>query len=154
MIINSILSEGNALAWPTPEIGKGPISVTLTWGEQPDMDLHIFEPNWSHVYYANPYGLYGYLDRDDTNGYGPEHYYVDSCDQIEPGTYKVAVNYYRGDGPEVANIQVQAGDMIRDFSVPMAIPMGSYGNNRAWPVAHVEVTEESDGRYAFKVIGF
>jgi hypothetical protein len=153
LIVNSVLSEANALSWPTPQVGKGPISVTLTWGEQPDFDLHIFEPGYSHVYYADPVGLYGYLDRDDANGYGPEHYYIDSCDQVEPGTYGVAVNYYRGSGLDTAQIQIQAGDVIRDFSVPMSFPMGSTGNFRSWPVASIEVMGDPESGYEFNVSG-
>ena len=49
--------------------------MTLTWDANPDVDLHIFEPQ-RHVYYASRIGYNGYLDLDDTNGYGPEHYYT------------------------------------------------------------------------------
>lgn len=60
---------------PTRSLGNGPITVTLTWDANPDVDLHIFEPQ-RHVYYASRIGYNGYLDLDDTNGYGPEHYYT------------------------------------------------------------------------------
>lgn len=154
LILNTVLSETEALAWPVPQVGKGPISVTMTWGEQPDVDLHVFEPGGSHVYYASPLGQAGYLDHDDSRSYGPEHYYVDSCDTLEPGRYGVAVNYYRGEGPETAHVQIQAGDIIRDYSAYLFMAFGSTGNSRAWPVANIDVIEDPEQGYVFKVNGF
>jgi hypothetical protein len=151
LIVDTTLATADALAWPAPQIGSGPISVTLTWGDQPDVDLHVFEPNYSHVYYANPQGLSGFLDVDDTNGYGPEHYYVASCDQLLTGRYGIGVNYYRGSEPEVAHVQIQAGDMIRDYALPMAMAYGSFGNSRAMPVAEIEVLGDVEQGYEFKV---
>ena len=154
MIVNTILSEADGLSWPEQQVGRGPISVTLTWGEQPDVDLHIFEPNWSHVYYANPVGQSGHLDHDDASSYGPEHYFVGSCDQLETGRYGVAVNYYRGTEPETAHIQIQAGDIVRDYSVYLFMAYGSSGNYRARTVANIDVIEDPEQGYVFKVDGF
>jgi len=154
MIVNAVLSEADDLSWPEQQVGRGPISVTLTWGEQPDVDLHIFEPNWSHVYYADPVGQSGYLDHDDSRSYGPEHYFVGSCDQLEPGRYGVAVNYYRGTEPETAHIQIQAGDIVRDYSVYLFMAYGSSGNYRARTVANIDVIEDPEQGYVFKVDGF
>lgn len=154
MIVNTALSTAKNLVWPEPQVGRGPISITLTWGEQPDVDLHIFEPNYSHVYYANPMGRSGYLDYDDSNSFGPEHYFVTSCDQLETGTYKVAVNYYRGNGPETGHVQIQAGDIVRDYTVPLFMAFGSSGNFKARQVASVEVLGDANAGYEFKVEGF
>ena len=154
MIVNAVLSEADDLSWPEQQVGRGPISVTLTWGEQPDVDLHIFEPNWSHVYYADPVGQSGHLDHDDTRSYGPEHYFVGSCDQLETGRYGVAVNYYRGTEPETAHIQIQAGDIVRDYSVYLFMAYGSSGNYRARTVANIDVIEDPEQGYVFKVDGF
>ena len=154
MIVNTVLGEADALSWPEAQVGRGPISVTLTWGEQPDVDLHIFEPNWSHVYYADPVGQSGHLDHDDTSAYGPEHYYVGNCDQLETGRYGVAVNYYRGSAPETAHIQIQAGDIVRDYSTYLFMAYGSSGNYRARTVANIDVVEDPDQGYVFKVSDF
>lgn len=70
------------------------------------MDLHIFEPNF-HVYYVQRSGLNGYLDLDDVNGYGPEHYYTNCT--IETGDYTFKVNYYYGMAPSSATVTVSAG---------------------------------------------
>jgi hypothetical protein len=44
---------------PTAGAGDGVITVTLNWGSQPDVDLHVFEPDGTHVYYASRSGLSG-----------------------------------------------------------------------------------------------
>lgn len=54
----------------------GPITVEITWDDTEDIDLHISEPDTTHVFYANPKGTVGYLDVDDLDQYGPEHYYA------------------------------------------------------------------------------
>lgn len=64
---------------PNATQSDGVITVELLWDDQPDLDLHIYEPqinSTNHVYYANRHGISGYLDVDDTDGYGPEHYYA------------------------------------------------------------------------------
>ena len=49
---------------PFPDIlaGDGAIRVTLEWGAEPDVDLHVFEPNGAHVYYASRVGPSGFLE--------------------------------------------------------------------------------------------
>lgn len=105
-IIQLISQARIRVVQPPRQLGSGPITVALSWDSQPDLDLHIFEPNF-HVYYENRQGNNGYLDLDDTNGYGPEHYYT-SCD-IETGNYTFKVNYYSGSAPSSATVTVSAG---------------------------------------------
>lgn len=38
-------------------LGNGIITAMLTWGSNPDIDLHVFEPNGTHVYYTNFLGI-------------------------------------------------------------------------------------------------
>lgn len=153
MIVNSALSQANSLSWPTPQIGSGPISVTLTWGAERDVDLHVNEPDGSHVYYGNMWGSSGYLDYDDVTSWGPEHYYVVDCENLATGQYGVGVNYYSGNGPETAHVQVQAGDIIRDYSINLSAPEGSAGNSNAEPVASIEVIGDAENGYDFTVAG-
>ncbi len=153
MIINTILSEANALMWPPPLFGRGPITVTLTWGEQPDVDLHVFEPSLEHVYYSNMIGMPGVLSRDDVDSYGPEHYFVNFCSQVETGRYRVAVNYYRGEGPETARVQIMAGDIVRNYSVLLETAHGSAGNSTPTPVADIDVVGDTEQGYVFTVSG-
>ena len=153
LIINTILSEANALMWPPPLFGRGPITVTLTWGEQPDLDLHVFEPSLEHVYYSNVIGMPGVLSRDDVDSYGPEHYFVNFCSQVETGRYRVAVNYYRGEGPETARVQIMAGDIVRNYSVLLETAYGSAGNSTPTPVANIDVVGDTEQGYVFTVSG-
>ena len=151
MIINSALAVADGLAWPEPELGSGPITVTLTWGAEPDVDLHVFEPDGSHVYYASPAGTSGYLDYDDVTSWGPEHYYVVDCEALAAGTYRVGVNYYRGSAPETAYVQIQAGEVIRHYLTYLAQEEGRAGNANPEGVADIEVAEDENGGYTFTV---
>ena len=87
-LMEAIMNTANGLQFPEAEATSGVITVTLTWGSEPDVDLHVFEPNGTHVYYSTKNGPSGHLDVDDTNGRGPEHYYV-ACDTLEEGVYRV-----------------------------------------------------------------
>jgi len=151
MIINSALSTANGLAWPEPELGSGPISVTLTWGAEPDVDLHVFEPDGSHVYYANKQGTSGSLDYDDVTSQGPEHYYVVDCAALDTGTYHVGVNYYSGSTPETAYVQIQAGEVIRHYLTYLSHENGNSGNASPVGVADIEVSGDEEKGYEFTV---
>lgn len=153
LIVSKALARANGLAWPTPQLGMGPITVTLTWGDEPDVDLHVFEPDGSHVYYAAPWGTSGYLDYDDVTSWGPEHYYVVDCSLLTAGTYRVGVNYYRGSAPETAFVQIQAGDVIKDYSVRLSSARGAAGNGTPESVAAIEVVGDPEAGYTFTVEG-
>ncbi len=136
---------------PPPPLGElGIITVTLTWGAQPDVDLHVFEPNGTHVYYANPTGLSGFLDVDDVDGFGPEHYFVD-CLSLEAGMYHVGVNYFRGSGPETAQVLIEAGLIARSFSRFLADDVGTAGDANPVSVADVVVTGTLEDGFVFEV---
>lgn len=151
MIVDSVLAKAGSLSWPTPRVGSGPISVTLTWGAQPDVDLHVYEPDGSHVYYAAPWGTSGYLDVDDITSWGPEHYYVVSCDSVAVGTYRIGVNYYRGTSPEIAHVQIQAGDIVRDYSIGLTQAIGRAGDSSPVGVARINVAGSRESGYTFSV---
>jgi uncharacterized protein YfaP (DUF2135 family) len=87
-------------------------TVTLTWDQgSSDVDLHVLEPTVNgtvgeHVYYLHPNpgdeSNHPYLDFDNTQGYGPEHYICAegmsgrNGGPGEPlfGTYLIKVHYY------------------------------------------------------------
>jgi len=151
LIDQDFYSKIGSLVFPYAYLGSGAITVTLTWGSEPDVDLHVFEPDGTHVYYRNMRGSYGYLDLDDVTGYGPEHYYV-SCGDIKQGTFKVGVNYYEGHNPEVAQIQINTSDgNTRTFTKDLPISYGRAGDNSPFTVAFIDVTLDSDGNYVYNV---
>ncbi len=145
-------TEMGTLRFPTAEVGDGAIRVTLRWGSQLDVDLHIYEPDdGSHVYYANKQGGSGVLDRDDTTSFGPENYFV-TCDNLQTGTYRVGVNYFAGTGTETAKIQITTGDgRTRNYTRRLTTERGSAGNNSPITVATIVVAKDSNGAYTFTV---
>jgi len=119
-VVADILAALGSLVTPQQIVESGVISVALNWGPAPDVDLHIYEPNGSHVFWYNMVGPSGELDKDDTTKWGPEHYRVLTCDMLEEGFYRIGLDYYLGDLPEVAILQVDAGLVSRTFEVAMA----------------------------------
>jgi hypothetical protein len=139
------------LQFPEIALGSGAITVTMTWGEEPDVDLHAFEPNGSHVYYSNRVGLSGHLDRDDRDGYGPEHYYV-ACSDVELGAYNIGVNYFRGSGPERATFQITTADgYTQTIYQQLDTARGSDGNDSPVDVARITVNADGNGGYEFGI---
>ena len=151
-LMEGYLNQIRDIEEPETDAGDGIFTVTLEWGGQPDVDLHVFEPDGSHVYYSAPAGTAGYLDVDDTSGSGPEHYYA-SCERLLAGTYRVGVNYYRGDGPETARVQIEAGDAVRNFTQPLGADVGSDGNDSPIPVATVVVSGSEEDGFEFEIRG-
>jgi hypothetical protein len=149
-ILDDTINTINGLSFPHTTLGNGIITATLTWGSNPDLDLHVFEPNGTHVYYANMSGVSGYLDRDDVTSYGPEHYYV-SCDTIEAGTYKFGVNYYYGYSAETGTLTLQTGDQIRSRQQTFTQVYGSSGNSSPYIMFEVQVTGSREEGFEFVV---
>lgn len=139
------------LQFPSAQLGSGAITVTLTWGSEPDVDLHVTEPNGTHVYYSNLQGISGYLDLDETTSYGPEHYYV-ACETLETGVYSVGVNYFSGSGPETAQVQVSTGDgNTRTYSQSLTTAVGSSGNSSPISISNITVSKDQNGKYTYEV---
>ena len=142
---NKLLSS---LTQPEQLTTVGAFTATLTWNGLGDADLHIFEPEGDQVFYANEAGSAGYLDYDNRQGYGPEHYYA-SCDNIAslPGTFDFAVNNYsRADGL-TATIQISTPNIANVItkSVTLGRTLGSSGNDDPQRVLSVTVTETESG---------
>lgn len=149
-ILGDVVGTINSLNYPDSELGTGIITATLTWGSEPDLDLHVFEPNGVHVYYQNLSGTSGYLDRDDVESYGPEHYFV-SCDTIKTGTYRFGVNYYYGDASETCTLTLQAGDQIRSRQHTFTQSVGSDGDDNPLIMFELQVTGSQEDGFEFVV---
>ena len=149
-ILDDTINTINRLDFPNSSLGNGIITVALTWGSNPDLDLHIFEPNGTHVYYMNMNGSSGYLDRDDVSSYGPEHYFV-SCDTIEPGTYRFGVNYYFGYSAETGTLTLQAGDQIRSRQQTFTEWLYSYGDSTPYIMFELQVTGSEEEGFEFTI---
>ena len=149
-IIGDIAAALRSLEKPFQVVESGVLTVSLTWGSEPDMDLHVYEPNGIQVFWNNLQGYSGALDRDDRSGYGPEHYTVPSCETLEPGVYDIALDYFKGYGPEVATLQIEAGQLVRTYEIPME---SEYYGSTAYPevVASIWVKNNEEGGYEFEI---
>jgi hypothetical protein len=149
-ITGDIIATLGSLYTPPQIVDPGIITVTLTWGAAPDIDLHVYEPNGTQVYFMNRQGISGALDYDDRSRFGPEHYRVLTCDMLEEGIYHIALDYYYGSEPEIATVQIMAGPLVRTFQVPMS---SSYYGSEWYPelVANVWVREGEYGGYEFEI---
>ena len=101
------------------------MTVTVTWGASPDLDLHVFEPS-SHVWSVNRAGNNGILGTADPNG-GPEYYYS-GC-TLETGDYIIKLNYVTGTGHEYPVVTVTAGSEFYQTKLDLESASGSSGNN-------------------------
>jgi hypothetical protein len=123
-----------------------PVTVTLTWGRDPDdLDAHMWTPSIGgtvyHVYYSDKgsYSVAPYcsLDLDDTYSYGPEHMLLS---QTETGTYTFAVHHFSGDSTITtsgAMVQVyRQGQPVQTFNVPT----GASGDEWWWHVFEMDGT--------------
>lgn len=90
-------SNSARLSATVNEVGAGELQIQLNWEENStDLDLYVFEPDGSVIYYGNPSGTGsgGALDVDDLDGGGPENIFYSS---LPPdGTYTVEVDFYGG----------------------------------------------------------
>jgi uncharacterized protein YfaP (DUF2135 family) len=81
------------------------ITITLTWNTPTaDLDLHIWNPQGQHCYYANMNIAEGSLDIDETEGYGPETF---TALNAVDGTYLVKVNCYSLDNDDYTDANIQ-----------------------------------------------
>lgn len=149
--IFSDMDNSIAVANQPPELARDSIiTVTLTWGDEPDVDLHVYEPSGWHVFYANPLGPLGGLDLDDTDARGPEHYFA-SCQTLQPGVFRVGVNYFHGFEPEQATLIVQAGQSTRRFIVDLPSARGSGGDTAPIIVCNIVVEGSQDEGFKFSI---
>jgi uncharacterized protein YfaP (DUF2135 family) len=107
------------------QIPRLDLQVLLFWDtDQTDVDLHITEPSGEQVNYTSKESKNGgRLDRDDTDGYGPEIYVISSA---PTGSYTIAAHYYgdRDTGQTTATVMVIAREgtdeeMRWRFEVPL-----------------------------------
>jgi len=107
-IIRSAVANENADPC-APDVGTGELQITLRWDNLTDMDLHVFEPNGTHIFFANPgpTSTGGFLDVDSNGGCvvtdpsGVENVYWASSPPV--GTYQIWVDQFLGCGTPPAD---------------------------------------------------
>lgn len=104
-------------------LGETPLSVRLTWGQNPnDLDTHVTGPNY-HIYYGNQGSLtsepFGQLDVDDTSSFGPEVF--TALRFPEAGTYHYTIHRYSGSsdiGASPAKVELTLDGSTIDYFPP------------------------------------
>ncbi|WP_448610222.1 S-layer homology domain-containing protein [Geodermatophilus sp. URMC 60] len=107
------------------EVRSGTIQVALRWDNDNDQDLHVWEPNGSHIWYSSrgPTSTGGYLDRDDNVGTcgvdgtpgGVENVVWPAGSRPARGTYTVEVREFRSCGtPAAWTAEVFLGGQLID----------------------------------------
>jgi hypothetical protein len=170
-LIGGIKNQMSMLVDPPAVVKSGPVTATMSWDlGSTDVDLHIYEPNGSHVYYLNTKGTSGFLDLDNISGYGPEHYYTD-CNQLQVGEYVFALNYFRDrmdeennvddakpTRPVTSNVTITVPGATRTFNLTMSSDIDIGGNNAPTKVAKVVVEKIVDpnpnlnGKLKYKIV--
>ena len=102
------------------------LQILLFWDtDKTDVDLHVTEPSGEVINYTHTVSAKtgGRLDRDDTDGYGPEVYSVGSAPS---GTYTINAHYFgdRGSGQTTATVMAVAREGTDEerrwrFEVPL-----------------------------------
>lgn len=152
-VLNHIDEALQTLEAPEAQAASGFFTATLTWNGSGDVDLHVYEPSGSHVYYAAKTGVSGYLDVDNTSANGPEHYFA-SCDadKLMPGPYVVSVaNYSRAEGRR-ATVQLASWKegVLGTRSVNLG---GATGSSPAYDMFVLNVSkDEETGQYSIALV--
>ncbi|PRY02284.1 DUF6777 domain-containing protein [Allonocardiopsis opalescens] len=85
------------------ELGTGDVQVTLQWGSSADLDLHVFEPDGTEIYFGDrgPTSTGGQLDVDSNvgcNANGSVENVYWPAGQAPAGDYTVEVDGFSVDG--------------------------------------------------------
>ena len=88
----SSATQEEFLVLMTPQLADNEMRIILDWGAYPqDEDSHLFTPSGEQICYYSKEVYGGYLDVDDTDGYGPETVTITN---LENGVYKYYVADY------------------------------------------------------------
>lgn len=145
-----VVEEGLQVA---PEVlGGSAIHVALSWKEHIDLDLITFEPDGTHVYYANREGNFGLLHGDALNDAEKkiEHYSV-PCTNTAEGEFQFGVNYFAGYYPDTATMVVKTQGETRTRTIYLENKVGSVGNKTPSIVFELDVIENEDGELSYNI---
>lgn len=125
------------------------IFTELRWNtDESDVDFHLLPPGadmddlWTDedCYYSNSESYWGgFLDVDDTDGYGPEHITVPTVTQ--DGIYRLFIHYYDDDGAGTSqayvDVSTQNGE-VHSFGPYALTNDGSDNAGDVWEVCTFE----------------
>ena len=98
---------------------EGEVQVTLIWDNVNDLDVHVYCPNGSRIYYASMHGCGGALDIDANAGGGRTRSPVENVTWpggAPPGQYRVEIDHYANHGgpePTPYRVRIRVGEEER-----------------------------------------
>ena len=110
------------------------LEVTLTWNSLADMDLHVIEPDGTHVSWERRNGSSTTLQADNTAGFGPETAFVPPNGALR-GVYHIYIVHYRREFPTTSTISISL----------------NVGSPSVRTVLYTRQTEEPDPGVAYNV---
>lgn len=118
---------------------SGVLQVGLSWNTTADIDLHVIDPLGEEISFENTSSASGgYLDLDDTDGYGPENIYWTK--DIPDGKYTVTLVYYDPEGGPITDYTVR---VINGLGVEQSF-VGSLGYFDHNSISIVSFTKEGN----------
>jgi hypothetical protein len=120
--VAAFVAEFEPLEKKTNDTG---ITASLAWNTEADLDLHVYERDGRGHVYPDFATDTGFLDLDDRDGFGPEHYFA-HCPDLEDGDFRFAVGYFSGEGPVTARLQLKVGEAVRTYQRVLDEPIGEH----------------------------
>jgi len=146
----------DTLQEPRTEGSEGFFTATLTWNGTGDVDLHIEEPDRTHVFWRNKRGVSGRLDVDNRSANGPEHYFA-SCnsEELQEGVYRFGVNNFSGADGRRFTLQFSSareGVLVTHSNIDVGPPLGSDFDDDPFYLFSVIVMRDSEGNFSVSAI--
>lgn len=114
---NDVIGQSLGFLFNVLKLGSGNLQISLSWDTDTDQDLYVVDPSNDTIYYERETVTSGgRLDRDDTDGQGPENIYWEGS--APDGTYHVLVHDY--DNTQSVNncfITISSGSFNKSFEV-------------------------------------
>lgn len=105
-------------------------TVSLFWPTvSNNLDLHIMDPQSTHVYKNNKVGPLGSLLSDILEGGDREEVYQSNAAENIVGNYTIGINYFSGSGAEDANVKFRIGNTTIEKNITLLTPIGPAGDS-------------------------
>lgn len=136
------------LALKVEAVATAQIQVSLTWDTKTDLDLWVVGPNGDKITYENPFSnkSLGWLDYDNTDGYGPEN--ITYNYQMPVGDYDIRVHYFDGNLQTNYQVTVAHGDDVKTYKGDFAATEGGDDNDKEGSVDSITKITIDDAKNA------
>ncbi len=114
--LSGIYSNTQEVEIEVLRLGTGALQISLSWDTNTDQDLRVIDPSGVEIYFGNKNSeTGGQLDRDDTDGFGPENIYWHS--NAPNGEYLVKVDDFEfSSSPNTIYVTISTADRSKSFT--------------------------------------